>query len=129
MHKAFPLPEGTSHCLKKNATARRIEIPLPEDCTTINPMFKPNTSYAVELADGRVSETNIVGNKMHKAFPLPEGTSHCLKKNATARRIEIPLPEDCTTVIVKKKLSVKDDSFLKISAPCPALYSRSNCKL
>nr|GEW33599.1 hypothetical protein [Tanacetum cinerariifolium] len=44
-----------------------------------------------------------VGNKMHKAFPLlvkkfplPEGTSHCLKKNATARRKEIPLPEDCT---------------------------------
>nr|GEZ59163.1 ribonuclease H-like domain-containing protein [Tanacetum cinerariifolium] len=33
----------------------------------------------------------FVGNKMHKAFPLlvrkfplPEGTSHCLKKNATA---------------------------------------------
>nr|GEV76788.1 hypothetical protein [Tanacetum cinerariifolium] len=55
-----------------------------------------------------------VGNKMHKAFPLlvrkfplPEGTSHCLKKNATARRKEIPLPEDCTAVIVKKKLKHK----------------------
>nr|GEX23760.1 reverse transcriptase domain-containing protein [Tanacetum cinerariifolium] len=42
----------------------------------------------------------IVGNKMHKAFPLlvrkfplPEGTSHCLKKNATARRKVLPLPE------------------------------------
>nr|GEU38666.1 reverse transcriptase domain-containing protein [Tanacetum cinerariifolium] len=70
---------------------------------------------------------------MHKAFPLlvrkfplPEGTSHCLKKNATARSKVMPLPEDCTAVIVKKKLSVKDDSFLKISTPCPALYSSSN---
>nr|GFB02466.1 integrase, catalytic region, zinc finger, CCHC-type, peptidase aspartic, catalytic [Tanacetum cinerariifolium] len=40
MHKAFlllvrkfPLPEETSHCLKKNATAKRKEMPLPEDCT------------------------------------------------------------------------------------------------
>nr|GEZ02025.1 hypothetical protein [Tanacetum cinerariifolium] len=77
----------------------------------------------------------IIGNKMHKAFPvlvrkfpLPEGTSHYLKKNATARRKVMPLPEDCTAVIVKKKLSVKDDGFLKISAPCPALYSSSNRK-
>nr|GFA33894.1 ribonuclease H-like domain-containing protein [Tanacetum cinerariifolium] len=65
-----------------------------------------------------------VGNKMHKAFPLlvrkfplPEGTSHCLKKNATARRKVMPLLKDCTAVIVKKKLSVKDEGFLKISAP------------
>nr|GEU32843.1 copia protein [Tanacetum cinerariifolium] len=70
---------------------------------------------------------------MHKAFPLlvrkfplPEGTSHCLKKNATARRKVLPLPEVCTTIIVKEKPSVKDDSFLYISAPCPALYSSSN---
>nr|GFA10214.1 hypothetical protein [Tanacetum cinerariifolium] len=60
-----------------------------------------------------------VGNKMHKAFPLlvrkfplPEGTSHCLKKNATARRKVLPLPEVCTAIIVKEKPSVKDDSFL-----------------
>nr|GFB42116.1 hypothetical protein [Tanacetum cinerariifolium] len=68
---------------------------------------------------------------MHKAFPLlvrkfplPEGTSYCLKKNATARRKVMPLPEDCTAVIVKKKPSVKDDGFLKISALCLTLYSR-----
>nr|GEX89855.1 hypothetical protein [Tanacetum cinerariifolium] len=72
---------------------------------------------------------------MHKAspllvrkFPLPEGTSLCLKKNATARRKVTPLPKDCTAVIIKKKLLVKDDSFLKISAPCLALYSSSNRK-
>nr|GEV61308.1 hypothetical protein [Tanacetum cinerariifolium] len=61
----------------------------------------------------------IVGNKMHKAFPLlvrkfplPEGTSRCLKKNPTAQRREMPLPEVCTAIIVKDKPSVKDDSFL-----------------
>nr|GFB83689.1 hypothetical protein [Tanacetum cinerariifolium] len=53
---------------------------------------------------------------MHKAFPLlirkfplPEGTSHCLKKNATARRKVLPLPEVCTAIIVKQKPSIKDD--------------------
>nr|GEX21274.1 hypothetical protein [Tanacetum cinerariifolium] len=52
---------------------------------------------------------------MHKAFPLlvrkfplPEGTSHCLKKNATARRKVLPLPEVCTAIIVKEKPSIKD---------------------
>nr|GFB00309.1 hypothetical protein [Tanacetum cinerariifolium] len=81
------------------------------------------------------SKESTVQNKMHKAFPLLvrkfpllEGTSYCLKKNATARRKVMPLPKDCTAVIVKKKLSVKDDSFLKISALCPALYSSSNRK-
>nr|GEW27808.1 retrovirus-related Pol polyprotein from transposon TNT 1-94 [Tanacetum cinerariifolium] len=51
-----------------------------------------------------------VGNKMHKAFPLlvrkfplSEGTSHCLKKNATSRGKVLPLPEVCTAVIVKEK--------------------------
>nr|GEW33068.1 hypothetical protein [Tanacetum cinerariifolium] len=51
-----------------------------------------------------------VGNKMHKAFPLlvrkfplPEGTSHSLKKNATARRKVLPLPEICTAINVKEK--------------------------
>nr|GEX73801.1 hypothetical protein [Tanacetum cinerariifolium] len=86
------------------------------------------------VAQGHTQEEGV-GNKMHKAFPLlvrkfplPEGTSHFRKKNATARRKVMPLPEDYTAVIVKKKLSVKDDDFLKISAPCPALYSSSNRK-
>nr|GEW75021.1 retrovirus-related Pol polyprotein from transposon TNT 1-94 [Tanacetum cinerariifolium] len=52
----------------------------------------------------------IVGNKIHKAFPLlvrkfplPEGTSHFLKMNATVRRIEMSLPEVCTAIEEKKK--------------------------
>nr|GEX93494.1 putative ribonuclease H-like domain-containing protein [Tanacetum cinerariifolium] len=88
-----------------------------------------------KIANSSRQQGRIVRNKMHKAFPLlirkfplPEGTSHCLKKIATAKRKVMPLPEDCNAVIVKKKLSFKDDDFLKISAPCPALYSSSNCK-
>nr|GEZ23752.1 ribonuclease H-like domain-containing protein [Tanacetum cinerariifolium] len=38
-----------------------------------------------------------------RKFPLPEGTSHCLKKNATARKKVSPLPEVCTAIIVKEK--------------------------
>nr|GFA61707.1 hypothetical protein [Tanacetum cinerariifolium] len=69
--------------------------------------------------EGASSLGRIIGNKMHKAFPLlvqkfplPKGTSHCLKKNATARRKVLLLPKVCTAIIVKEKPSVKDDSFL-----------------
>nr|GFC56087.1 hypothetical protein [Tanacetum cinerariifolium] len=62
---------------------------------------------------------DAIRNKMLKAFPLlvrkfplPEGTSHCLKKNATARRKVLPLLEVCTAIIIKEKPLVKDDSFL-----------------
>nr|GEW55701.1 putative ribonuclease H-like domain-containing protein [Tanacetum cinerariifolium] len=51
---------------------------------------------------------------MYKAFPLlvrkfslPKGTSHCLKKNATARRKVLPLSEVYTAIIIKEKPSVK----------------------
>nr|GFB21891.1 hypothetical protein [Tanacetum cinerariifolium] len=58
----------------------------------------------------------IVGNKMHKAFPLPGYSSHWqykfplpVKIAATARRKEMPLPEVCTAIEeTKKKLPVKD---------------------
>nr|GEX87697.1 hypothetical protein [Tanacetum cinerariifolium] len=52
---------------------------------------------------------------MHKAFPLlvrkfplPEGTSHCLKKNATARRKEMPLPGDCTARLLSVLITLED---------------------
>nr|GEY38716.1 retrovirus-related Pol polyprotein from transposon TNT 1-94 [Tanacetum cinerariifolium] len=60
-----------------------------------------------------------VGNKMHKAFPLlvrkfplPKGTSHCLKKNATAKRKVLPLPEVCTAIIVKEKPRISFNTHL-----------------
>nr|GEY89591.1 retrovirus-related Pol polyprotein from transposon TNT 1-94 [Tanacetum cinerariifolium] len=62
-----------------------------------------------------------VGNKMHKAFPLPGESSHWQYKFPlpvegvpTARRIEIPLPGVCTAM--RKKL-------LKCG------YSKDNCEL
>nr|GFC11036.1 hypothetical protein [Tanacetum cinerariifolium] len=50
--------------------------------------------------------------KIASTLRQQEGTSHCLKKNATARRKVLALPEVCTAIIVKEKPSVKDDSFL-----------------
>nr|GFC11699.1 hypothetical protein [Tanacetum cinerariifolium] len=54
-----------------------------------------------------------VGNKMHKAFPLPGESSHWQYKFPlpvegvpTARRMEISLPGVCTAM--RKKLPVKD---------------------
>nr|GEW68267.1 hypothetical protein [Tanacetum cinerariifolium] len=54
-----------------------------------------------------------VGNKMHKAFPLPGESSHWQYKFPlrvegvpTARRMEIPLPGVCTAMM--KKLPVKE---------------------
>nr|GEX87531.1 RNA-directed DNA polymerase, eukaryota, nucleotide-binding alpha-beta plait domain protein [Tanacetum cinerariifolium] len=54
-----------------------------------------------------------VGNKMHKAFPLPGESSHWQYKFPlpvegvpTARRMEILLPRVCTAMM--KKLPVKD---------------------
>nr|GEX07423.1 putative reverse transcriptase domain-containing protein [Tanacetum cinerariifolium] len=67
----------------------------------------------VVVADGRElasPKANGVGNKMHKAFPLPGESSHWQYKFSlpvegvpTARRIEIPLPGVCTAMM--KKLS------------------------
>nr|GEY66573.1 ribonuclease H-like domain-containing protein [Tanacetum cinerariifolium] len=67
---------------------------------------------------------------MHKAFPLlvrkfplPKGTSHCLKMNATVRRIEMPLPEVCTAIeekkkkLPRKKNDVKARTTLLLSLP------------
>nr|GEY61543.1 hypothetical protein [Tanacetum cinerariifolium] len=57
-----------------------------------------------------------VGNKMHKAFPLPRESSHWqykfplpVKVVPTARRLEMPLPGVCTIIEeMMKKLPVKD---------------------
>nr|GEU61338.1 hypothetical protein [Tanacetum cinerariifolium] len=59
---------------------------------------------------------NYVGNKMHKAFPLPGESSHWqykfslpVKVVPTARRLEMPLSGVCTAIEeMMKKLPVKD---------------------
>nr|GEZ67270.1 hypothetical protein [Tanacetum cinerariifolium] len=61
-------------------------------------------------------EERCVGNKMHKAFPLPRESSHWqykiqlpVKVVPTARRLEMPLPGVCTAIEeMLKKLPVKD---------------------
>nr|GEX14162.1 hypothetical protein [Tanacetum cinerariifolium] len=67
----------------------------------------------------RMEEMEIVGtvgNKMHKAFPLPGESSYWQYKFPlpgnvvpTARRLEMPLPGVCTAIEeMIKKLPVKD---------------------
>nr|GEU96204.1 hypothetical protein [Tanacetum cinerariifolium] len=63
-----------------------------------------------ELLQFKIQNVWILVDCPERAFPLlvrkfppPEGISHCLKMNATVRRIEMPLPEVCTTVEEKKK--------------------------
>nr|GEZ63589.1 hypothetical protein [Tanacetum cinerariifolium] len=58
----------------------------------------------------------IIGNKIHKAFPLPGESSHWqykfpqpVKVVPTTRRLEMPLPGLCTAIKeMMKKLPVKD---------------------
>nr|GEV13004.1 reverse transcriptase domain-containing protein [Tanacetum cinerariifolium] len=76
------------------------KIPLNENCSAMLLKKLPE-----ELGD--------VGNKMHKAFPLPGESSHWQYKFPlpvegvpTARRMEIPLPGVCTAMM--KKLPVKE---------------------
>nr|GEW14733.1 uncharacterized mitochondrial protein AtMg00810-like [Tanacetum cinerariifolium] len=104
------------------------DYPLRKDLALVMICYKLQVEIFSQMANDLVLKIykianslkqRIVGNKMHKAFPLlvrkfplPEGTSHCLKKNATARRKMLPLLEVCTAIIVKEKPSVKDDSFL-----------------
>nr|GFA57928.1 reverse transcriptase domain-containing protein [Tanacetum cinerariifolium] len=74
---------------------------------------------AKKVFDSGRWEKTVVGNKMHKAFPLlvrkfplPEGTSYCLKKNSTARRRVLPLLEVCTAIIVKEKPRISFNTHL-----------------
>nr|GFA95435.1 hypothetical protein [Tanacetum cinerariifolium] len=98
------------------------DYPLRKGLALVMICYKLQVENFSQMANDLVLKIYKIANSPRQQ----EGTSHCLKKNATARRKLVPLLEDCTDVIVKKKLSVKDDSFLKISALCPSLYSSSN---
>nr|GEZ17736.1 hypothetical protein [Tanacetum cinerariifolium] len=82
-------------------------------------LIKLNWIYKLKTDEfGRVLKNkerlrpSVVGNKMHKAFPLPGESSHCQYKFPlpvegvpTAKRIEIPLPGVYTAMM--KKLPAK----------------------
>nr|GEZ34471.1 hypothetical protein [Tanacetum cinerariifolium] len=75
-----------------------------------NQLLDYGLSMPCEALSREFSTSILRLNKMHKAFPLlvrksplPEGTSHYLKMNATVRRIQMPLPEVCIAIEEKKK--------------------------
>nr|GEY59615.1 hypothetical protein [Tanacetum cinerariifolium] len=104
------------------------DIDTEEDVSSTNAcrrnldkMMKGNEEVKEEGKDEDEIETNVkvkeevsfVGNKMHKAFPLPRESSHWQYKFPlpvegvpTTRRMEIPLPRVCTAMM--KKLPVKE---------------------
>nr|GEX38360.1 hypothetical protein [Tanacetum cinerariifolium] len=82
--------------------------------------MKPVTEVTIEeLAKRRTcgvcgGKEGHVGNKMHKAFPLPGESSHwqykfplAVEGVPTAKRMEIPPPGVCTAMM--KKLPVKEN--------------------
>nr|GEZ55164.1 hypothetical protein [Tanacetum cinerariifolium] len=100
MHKAFPLPGESSHWqykfplpVKVVPTARRLEIPLPGVCTAIEEMMK---KLPASSPDNHFILENL---SAEGASCLGED----LKVVATARRLEMPLPEVCTAMEEKKK--------------------------
>nr|GEY85025.1 hypothetical protein [Tanacetum cinerariifolium] len=119
MHKAFPLlvrkfplPEETSHCLKMNATVKRIEVPLPKVCTAIEekkkklPQYLQREHYAlwevIEFGDSYKVPTNTD----------PDNTTTRKDDEQSGRTVTIT-----TEDIQRKKNDVKAITTLLLSLP------------
>nr|GEV03645.1 hypothetical protein [Tanacetum cinerariifolium] len=84
------------------------DYPLRKGLALVMICYKLQVENFSQMANDLVLKIYKIANSPRQQ----EGTSHCLKKNATARRKVLPLPEVCTAIIVKEKPPVKDDSFL-----------------
>nr|GFD26078.1 hypothetical protein [Tanacetum cinerariifolium] len=89
----------------------KLETELQKDFIKRNNLF---SQQSVPSFDQLFEINEFVGNKMHKAFPLPGESSQWQYKFSlpvegvpTARRMEIPLPGVCTAMM--KKLPVKEN--------------------
>nr|GEX67305.1 reverse transcriptase domain-containing protein [Tanacetum cinerariifolium] len=99
-------PSSSDKEMKLWVELKRMYEPDPEDqlwTLTQNYMHAPVEWKLYDLS--RVHHGRIVGNKMHKAFPLPGESSHWqykfplpVKVVPTASRLEMPLPRVCTTI-------------------------------
>nr|GEV42628.1 hypothetical protein [Tanacetum cinerariifolium] len=95
--------------LMGNPTRNDTQVPQPSGLTE----SIADEAVHKELGDRLVRAATIVGNKMHKAFPLSGESSHWQYKFPlpvegvpTARRMKIPLLGVCTAMM--KKLPVKE---------------------
>nr|GEV99013.1 transposase, MuDR, plant [Tanacetum cinerariifolium] len=102
----YAVQEKKDYKFVRNASSRVRVKCIDEHC-------KWMVCAASELHDGK-KYFLVVGNKMHKAFPLLGESSHWQYKFPlpvegvpTARRMEIPLPRVCTAMM--KKLPVKEN--------------------
>nr|GEV62824.1 hypothetical protein [Tanacetum cinerariifolium] len=126
MHKAFPLLEESSHWqynfplpVEGVPTARRMEIPWLKSLHCYDETASQRELAvtlrrwlirSIKFREGllgikctRHSHCQVKCSHWQYKFPLP------VKVVATARRLEMPLPEVCTAIEEKKKkLPVKD---------------------
>nr|GEV65223.1 hypothetical protein [Tanacetum cinerariifolium] len=94
-------------------TLEKIRLIISETTTRSEKTIKKERNRLEVKRPFEVKKWFTVGNKMHKAFPLPGESSHWQYKFPlsvegvpTARRMDIPLPGVCTAMM--KKLPVKD---------------------
>nr|GEX27067.1 hypothetical protein [Tanacetum cinerariifolium] len=101
--EAPEIEKSTEEITKEKMKEMMQLVPIEDVYVQALQVKHPITDWKVHT-EGQRSYWKII-----RKFPLPEGTSHCLKMNATIRRIEMPLPEVCTAIEEKKKkLTVKD---------------------
>nr|GFB29215.1 hypothetical protein [Tanacetum cinerariifolium] len=99
MHKAFPLlvrkfplPEGTSHFLKMNATARRKVLPLPDVRTAIifkeKPMFNKRTRVIIESIHVNFDELPQMASDQLSSDPALKCQSMALSHDSLSPAIQ-----------------------------------------
>nr|GEY89964.1 hypothetical protein [Tanacetum cinerariifolium] len=152
MHKTFPLlvrkfllPEGTSHCLKMNATVRRIERPLPKVCTAIEEKKKKLSSgrTVTITTEDMQRKKNDVKARTTLLLSLPDEHQLRFRKYKTAKELwaailktfggynAVPPPATDLYLSPKKDLSwtgllkFVDDTVTDYSRPSPTVASTS----
>nr|GEZ89299.1 hypothetical protein [Tanacetum cinerariifolium] len=78
------------------------DYPLRKGLALVMISYKLQVENYSQMAEDLIWKIYNIANSLRR-----QGTSHCLKKNATAKRKVLPLPEVCTAIIVKEKPSVK----------------------
>nr|GEX29322.1 hypothetical protein [Tanacetum cinerariifolium] len=133
----FSLPEGTSHCLKKNATARIKVMPLPEDCTAtkfkvFNRCLKPRTSRHDQTKINILQIFHVVVNRVYVSYVglLWWDFLHCVQQ----KKDVIHYPRFTKLIIydlMKKFLSIpkrlgEDYHSIKDNIPLVSVYTTGN---
>nr|GEY95635.1 hypothetical protein [Tanacetum cinerariifolium] len=100
--------------MKVVPTTRRLEMPLPGDCTAIEEMMKKlPLATDLEMCMFSLTMSTVESKNIKEAMAdsawIEAMQEELLKVVPTTRRLEMPLPGDCTAIEeMMKKLPVKD---------------------